>query len=84
MSRTDAYTWLTVEEISQPRSHTCDVIRDAWWSQREDGKVALYRRVFPQCNSSRQIAEMVGEKHFPGYAGTVFIPYAFVSHRCER
>ena len=73
------FRWFTVEEISAPRGYVVEVIRDSWWGQREDGKVAIYRKHFPQCNSSEEIARHVAARQ--GVPGVVFVPLALWGYR---
>lgn len=76
---------VTEEQLTTPRGHThIQVYEDAWWPHDEDGNFYFYRLSAgdkyprPQCNLNKVIAESVGKKILPGYAGVKQIAFAYV------
>lgn len=76
---------VTEEQLTTPRGkHHVEVYEDAWWPHDEDGNFFFYklsakdRHVSPYCNRNKEIAESVGKKIIPGYAGVKQLDFAYV------
>ena len=71
--------WWPVEKITtDPVGTYVQVIRDSWWIVNDLGEFGMWRvsgGVYPQCNSSRVIAEKLRE--CPGGEDVRFLPLAF-------
>lgn len=73
------FTFLTIDEISTPRSSVVRVHKDQWWMIDNYSRVALYVRngqEYPQCNGNEELANVLGQG-YPWCVGVVKIPYAF-------
>ena len=77
--------WWPAEKITtDPKGSYVQVLRNHWWITNDLGEVGMWRvgsRVFPQCNSNRDITEMLRERL--GAASVRFFPLAFSPIRIE-
>ena len=68
-------TKVTLKELTTPREGQ-RVMLDRWWVVDKDS-VLFYRKMFPQCNPSEEIARHIRDRIYPDCA-IVFVPVAFV------
>jgi hypothetical protein len=74
----DHFKWFTQEEISTPK-HGYEAVVDSWWETDEQGRVAVYRRYHPQCNTDKRVTEIMLKKGIvPGAVDMAFLPVAFI------
>lgn len=69
--------FVSVEDISKPRSGYVRAHVNEWWVVTPDNEVMLYEGRSPQCNSNQKIAEMIRNKMYPD-CSVVQIEQAFV------
>lgn len=68
-------TFYTVEEISTPKDgFVC--MTDKWWALDSDGRVIIFDKYSPQCNSNKEITLTISKRMYSG--DVVFIPSAFI------
>lgn len=80
VSNPEKYSFYSIEEISTPKNGYL-AVTERWWALNDDGKVMIFNRYYPQCNSNKVIAEIVSKKMFSG--NVVFIPVAYVELDCR-
>ena len=71
-------TKIPIEKATTP-FNGAEVLTNRWWSVL-DGCIFIYRDVSPQCNSQKEISEMLTKKLFPG-GESVFLPVVYIKRR---
>lgn len=75
-------SYMTLEEATAaPTEGFWYVLTDRWWSYEPEKGIIFYRK-FPQCNRSKNIAEMITKKCWPG-AEIIFLDHVYVQHDCK-
>lgn len=76
---------VTEEQLTKPDGMTyVQVFQNYWWPHDSQGRLYLHRmrpssrRVSPQCNGNKSIAESIGSKLIEDYAGVKLIEFAYV------
>jgi len=80
--RADAFTWSEPVTAPPASSGIWQLYVDHWWVTNDQGMIATYRRLAPQCNKDRRIVERLGSS-VPGATGITQIPLVVMPHNCS-
>ena len=75
-------TFYTVEEISTPKDNT-ECHCNKWWALSSEGKVIIWDKYRPQCNSNKDIATMISKKLYSGDVVLIPVAYTDIDNRSE-
>lgn len=81
MSNFNQMFWHPKSKVTEPRNHSIvQVYRDFWWVVDKDGNIALWEGRAPQCNPSRELADILLKSTASKFGGVALeqIPLAFV------
>lgn len=69
--------WVDQSQVTTPIGGTVNVLIDHWWMVDAQGRVAIYKRYYPQCNLNPSVVDITMKAH-PEAVNRVCIPLAYV------